>query len=411
VNKIKNKIYRYFIKKANNKSLDINIKNIIFDLLHQIGFNITYNNKKYIENNNNINEKKEKKDIEHIIIKNNENDMNNKKYIKNKQKTNHNKNVNIEIFVKKDNNKNQKPVNRQFTPLNTYKKKIESISDSNNNNNKNKKDKFISTFINDEEDYINPIKIWYNFDNNSRKNIKDERNKKQKGINAISINKSINNSQINIINQTKEEPKLELIMNEIMKISKLQNSLSEKINSLEKNTHKQISYFNSRIDELEKTISNNELIENNNIMDNDNILLDKKMINESWVLNTNESKVIYPSNYLNEQLIAFLNMEDIDKSIYCLKGITEEQMIKIDNNLIEDVLIKLIGFLEMGIYIHESISFIKKVFIKNKMKFKLNTIKRLLGTLDTLLINKDILSNEDSFDISLIISSINIEKL
>ena len=66
-----------------------------------------------------------------------------------------------------------------------------------------KKDKFISTFINDEEDYINPLKIWYNFDNNSRKNIKDEKKKKQKEINTISINKSINNSQINIINQTK----------------------------------------------------------------------------------------------------------------------------------------------------------------------------------------------------------------
>ena len=86
-------------------------------------------------------------------------------------------------------------------------------------------------------------------------------------------------------------------------------------------------------------------------------------------------------------------------------------MIKIDNNLIEDVVNKLIKFLEQSIYIHESISFIKKVFIRNKMKFKLNTIKRLLSTLDRTLINKEILSNEDSFDISLIISSINIDKI
>ena len=129
------------------------------------------------------------------------------------------------------------------------------------------------------------------------------------------------------------------------------------------------------------------------------------------VFNPNESKEIYPSNYINEKLIAFLNIEDNDKSIYCLKNITQEEIKKIDNNLIEDVILKLISFLEIGIYVHESISFIKKVFVKNKMKFKISTIKKLLSTLDAVLLNKDILRNEDSLDISLIISTINIEKL
>ena len=176
-----------------------------------------------------------------------------------------------------------------------------------------------------------------------------------------------------------------------MKISNIQNYLEEKILSLEKNTYKNLSYFNYRIDQLDKKISNNEI--------NVDIINDKKY------------KVIYPSNILNEKLIQFLNSEQINKSIYYLIDIPKEEIIKIDNNLLEKVLNKLIIYLEQEIYISESINFIKKVFTKDKIKFKLNTIKRLLSVFYKLLNNKKILSKEDSVDISLIMSSINIDKI
>ena len=463
VKNLKNEIYKCLMKLVDDKYIDTNLKKIIFDILNKLGFNMNIsmsmnmnmnnthenkkkecNTKKYIENikekktqntqqnskaylldddnsleyfllqnksknknNNKINSNNIIKDKE---IKNKSDDYKNKKIVKINPNNLRNKNVKVEIFLKKDLNKIPKLSKRKVTPLTKNQRKIEeSISYINGNDYKNKKYKFISTYINEDE-YLNPIKMWYNFDNkNSKTSIKNKKNKKQKeSNNKINIDKSINNSQINIINQSKEEPKLELIMNEIMKISKIQNFLAETITTLEKNTHKQILYFNSRIDELENNISNNELIDNEHKDNVDDV--DNDIINDEVFIN-NEYKIIYPSNTINEKLIAFLNIKENDKSIYFLDGITEEQMIKIDNNLIEDVVNKLIKFLEQSIYIHESISFIKKVFIRNKMKFKLNTIKRLLSTLDRTLINKEILSNEDSFDISLIISSINIDKI
>ena len=468
VKNLKNEIYKCLMKLIDDKYIDTNLKKIIFDILNKLGFNMNINmnisksmnmnntrenkkkesnTKKYIENlkekkmqnthqnskaylldddnsledfllhnkskskiNNKSNSNSNIKDKE---IKNKSDGNTNKKIVKINPNKIHNKNVKVEIFLKKDLNKIPKLTKRKVTPLTTNQRKIEeSISYINNNDYKYKKDKFVSTYINEDE-YLNPIKMWYNFDNkHSKTSTKNKRNKKPKeNNNKINIDKSINNSQINIINQSKEEPKLELIMNEIMKISKTQNFLAEKITALEKNTHKQISYFNSRIDELENNISNNELIDNEHKNNADNADdVDNDIINDEVFIN-NEYKIIYPSNTINEKLIAFLNIKENDKSIYCLAGITEEQMIKIDNNLIEDVVNKLIKFLEQNIYTHESIRFIKKVFIRNKMKFKLNTIKKLLSTLDRTLMNKEILSNEDSFDISLIISSINIDKI
>ena len=242
---------------------------------------------------------------------------------------------------------------------------------------------------------------------------------------------------------------MQLILDEIYKISKIQNDLVEKIVSIEKNTFKQISYFNSRIDEIENKITNDELMninnnnndnntnKNNNTNnnknnnhndnnDNENNTNNNQIIyndnnnnndntnnyNNNNYINYNDLKILYPSNTLNGRLISFLDTKENSKSIYYILDITEQDMKKIDNYLIEDVINKLINILDKGIYIHESISFIKKVFLKNKIRFKLNTIKKLLCSLDkVLLTNKKILSSQDSIDISLIISLIDIDKI
>ena len=420
---LKNELYNYFVKLLEDKSLDINIKSNILEILNKLNINYNENN---IDNNeeidnliddfldkngkekntissqdikNGLNEFLKEEEINEINIKNkiinkdlkieiNKGIDPNLNKIKSKRKYNKNKNVKVEIYFKKNPNLEKKIVKREYTPLNTYKRKIENHLQLFNDSSKiqNQKYKFISTYI-DEDEYLNPIKLWNNFDNinKSKKNLLKQI--PNQNVEKIRIDKSINNSQINIINQSKEEPKLELIINEISKISEMQNFLAEKIILLEKNTLSQISYYDSKIEELENKFPIEEDLLDNNY------------------------KIIYPSNVLNEKLISFLNNENSDESIYYLLGITENQIIDIDNNLIGDVVNKLIDFLEQGIYIHECISFIKKVFIRNKMRFQLNTIKRLFSSFDKLLLNKKSLSNEDSLDISLILSFINIDKI
>ena len=407
---VKNELIQNFKKLLYDKLIDINIKKSIMNILNKLNINIDKNNdsrkkeakmseeaigqnlenEKYEniskKNNHEINRKNNKinkqSKTKKLEIKIDNDKYNYRKINKLKPNKIHNKNVKIEILVKNNPIDENKILNRKTTPLDKYKRKIE--EEEFDENKIIKKQKFISTCL-DEDEYINPLQMWYNIDKNSRKNIK--KSKKQENNNSkITIDKSINNSQINIINQSKEEPKLELILKDIIEMSKNQNLLEERIISFEKNTYNKLSFFDSRIDELEKKISSNVLI-------------------------NNKCKIIYPTNTINEKLIIFLNNNETNESIYLLLDITEEQMRDIDNNLIEDVINKLIGFLEQGVYIHESINFIKKIFTKNKMRFQLNTIKRLFSSLDRLLMNKNMLSNEDSLDISLIISNINIEKI
>ena len=197
----------------------------------------------------------------------------------------------------------------------------------------------------------------------------------------INIDNSINNNNINIINQTNEESKLDLIMNEITKLSNNQNIIAEKIAKLDKNTQKQISYFNERLEELENKDFN------------------KDLINKIY-------RFSYPSNPINKKIIEFINTDNNDISIYIIKGISEYDIKLIDNYLIEDVIGKLLNFIQNKIYIKESVDFILK--LSSKKRLKNNIIKKLLFTFD--LIKDDLkLDEQISFDISKIISYLNIK--
>lgn len=435
---LKDEIIKYINKIISEENIDSNIKIIIDEIINCLDIKDEFNfrNKKKFENkskydNNNSGNIMEKNEIN----KRKENNYGNKlKFnLKNKKiesvykkdklkfksnKNNNKDNIKIEIFVKKNpKSTNKKITNRKLIDLNSNslfgkRKDNSTIILGNNSEIKlNKKNKFIPTFSN-EDDYLNPIKIWNKFDERNLTQINNKRNKKKDEFN--NINK-------------KEEINLGLLINEIEKFSKSQNLLSEKIFLLENNTYKRISYFNSRIEELENKLlndSNNEKeekireekireekirkekirkenIREENIRENIKNYEEKQFIDYPY-------KKIYPSNYLSEKLIIFLNEIDNSESIRYLSKITEEQIIEIDNNLIEDIVIRLISYLEREIYIHESINFIKKIFIKNKIRFKLNTIKRLLTVFDILLKKNKILTEADSFDVSLIISSVKI---
>ena len=294
------------------------------------------------------------------------------KYYKNKMKnlnqssdnnTNYNQNIKCEIYV-----------NKKSFPLNNFKNK---------NNKKdllNNKKLNLSTFRK-EDDYLNPIQLWHNCDNNNNSNKKN----KKENICLININESINGN-INIINEKKEESKLDLIIDKIIKISNNQNALAEKIINLDKNTKKQISYFEERLYQLENKELNEEII-------------NKRMI------------ILYPSNSANEKISEFITSNNSDKAIFFLNSVTEVEIEFIDNNLIEDVIDKLIFFINNNIYIKESIIFIKKIFVKNKKRFNLDIYKKLLRALDLLLKSDIKLSDQISFDISLIISSIESKKI
>lgn len=441
---LKDEIIKYLNKIISEENIDSNIKIIIDEIINCLDIKDEFNirNKKKVENknkydNNNSGNIMEKNEINNRKENNYGNklkfNLKNKKiesvYKKDKLKFKSNKNNNkdnikIEIFVKKNpKSTNKKITNRKLIDLNSnslFEKRKDNSTTILGNNSEiklNKKNKFISTFSN-EDDYLNPIKIWNKFDERNLTQINNKRNKK--------------NDKFNNINK-KEEINLEILINEIEKFSKSQNLLTEKIFLLENNTYKRISYFNSRIEELENKLLNDSNNENEEKIREEKIreekireekIREKKIkeekireenIREENIKNYEEErfidypyKKIYPSNYLSEKLFIFLNEIDNSQSIRYLSKITEEQIIEIDNNLIEDIVIRLISYLEREIYIHESINFIKKIFIKNKIRFKLNTIKRLLTVFDILLKKNKILTEADSFDVSLIISSVKI---
>ena len=374
---IKEIIEPYFIKLNNDKSSNNLIKRIIYDINGAI---LEQKMEPVKLNKINSNRSVSRKYIRDEIInrtrnstKNFETDFMINKNKKNKKKK---KNINIEIFVKpKKINNNKKFSNKRYIPINKLKTDInENENDSISFNNFGNKLKIPGYRNNDS--YENPIKLWYYLDTNN-----SIRSKNKETEYKINIDNSINNNNINIINQTNEESKLDLIMNEITKLSNNQNIIAEKIAKLDKNTQKQISYFNERLEELENKDFN------------------KDLINKIY-------RFSYPSNPINKKIIEFINTDNNDISIYIIKGISEYDIKLIDNYLIEDVIGKLLNFIQNKIYIKESVDFILK--LSSKKRLKNNIIKKLLITFD--LIKDDLkLDEQISFDISKIISYLNIK--
>ena len=355
INEIKNIIHPHLIKLNNDNTINNMIKRIIFDINTNLEFlNKKENNKpiirikKSIVNRNSKNQKnlliKKGKSINKIMNKSFESDRLSK-----------NNSIKKEIFID-----NKIPINKL-------------INNTSTKNAFNREKLSLSTFRR-EEDFQNPIKMWYDLDTN----------KKKENTLSINFNESIANNYI--INQPKEESKLDLIMDEIFKISNNQNLIAEKIIKLDKNTKKQITYFEERLNQLENKDINDELI------------------------NT-RFRILYPSNNSNNKIINFITTRNNDISIYHLNSITDNEIELLDNNLIEDAVDKLIFFIQNKIYVEESVIFIKKLFIKNKKKLNIDIIKKLLASFDILLSSEHKLSDQISFDISLIISVINTKKI
>ena len=355
-NEIRNIIFPY-LNRINDDNLTNNIiKRIVYNIKTILELNKTVNQQILKTKKSNKNQRNDRKLKEKI----NNNYKNGNKSFGSENCSNRNKNIKCEIFV-----------NKRYFPINKL-----------NANNSFKLDKTKIGTFRKEEDFVNPIQQWYDFDTD----ITNKNMKKERILSSINIKESINNNQINIINQKNGEPKLDLIMDEIIKLSNNQNIIAEKIINLDRNTQKQISYFEDRLYQLENKDINNDL-------------------------NNKRYRILFPINDTNKKLIDFLITKNDDMSIYHLKSINDYEMELIDNNLIDEIVDKLIYFFEHNVHIEESMTFIKKLFVKNKKRFNFEQIKKLLASFDVLLSSNSKLSDQISFDISLIISSINAEKI
>ena len=355
-NEIRNIIFPY-LNRINDDNLTNNIiKRIVYNIKTILELNKTVNQQILKTKKSNKNQRNDRKLKEKI----NNNYKNGKKNFGSENCSSRNKNIKCEIFV-----------NKRYFPINKL-----------NANNSFKLDKIKLATFRKEEDFVNPIQQWYDFDTD----ITNKNMKKERILSSINIKESINNNQINIINQKNGEPKLDLIMDEIIKLSNNQNIIAEKIINLDRNTQKQISYFEDRLYQLENKDINNDL-------------------------NNKRYRILFPINDTNKKLIDFLITKNDDMSIYHLKSINDYEMELIDNNLIDEIVDKLIYFFEHNVHIEESMTFIKKLFVKNKKRFNFEQIKKLLASFDVLLSSNSKLSDQISFDISLIISSINAEKI
>ena len=355
-NEIRNIIFPY-LNRINDNNLTNNIiKRIVYNIKTILELNKTVNQEILKTKKSNKNQRNDGKLKEKI----NNNYKNGNKSFGSENCSNRNKNIKCEIFV-----------NKRYFPINKL-----------NANNSFKLDKTKIGTFRKEEDFVNPIQQWYDFDTD----ITNKNMKKERILSSINIKESINNNQINIINQKNGEPKLDLIMDEIIKLSNNQNIIAEKIINLDRNTQKQISYFEDRLYQLENKDINNDL-------------------------NNKRYRILFPINDTNKKLINFLITKNDDMSIYHLKSINDYEMELIDNNLIDEIVDKLIYFFEHNVHIEESMTFIKKLFVKNKKRFNFEQIKKLLASFDVLLSSNSKLSDQISFDISLIISSINAEKI
>ena len=218
------------------------------------------------------------------------------------------------------------------------------------------------------------------------------KNNKENIINNNILEKEKDNNESDNKNNEKEnDKKISNLLYLLKQMSDKQLYLLDVISNLQKSSSEQINNLNNRINNLEEKI----LTQNAN----------NKFANseEEFIYNYK-----YNENEPNMILSKILNENNNDELIKCLNGFNLDQIKKLDIKLIEDALMRLCILLTEGFKIHEIIGFIKGILIINKIKLKLTTKKNLKDIFIYVQQNLKNLKDEDSIDISLIISYLNI---
>jgi hypothetical protein len=233
-------------------------------------------------------------------------------------------------------------------------------------------DNKISEKNDDEIVNINNNKIFFKSNYN-------EENKEMKNENFDTENQSYKKMISNLLYQLKT-------------MSDRQIYLLDVISNLQKNSSEHINNLNKRIDDLEMKLSK----ENNNKFED----LHKEDDNRNYKTEGGDS----PNNILSK----LLNENNSEELINYLNKLKLEQIKNIDIKLIEDILIKFCILLTEGFKVHEIIIFVKGILIINKIKLKEITKKNLKDVFNYVQNNLSNLKDEDSIDISLILSFLNI---
>ena len=266
--------------------------------------------------------------------------------------------------------------NNQKNNINSFEE-----DDANNNN-------FISN-INIEKDKQNEI-------NNNNDSKKENHIKNYSSISNMDkeeiLRNNVNNEENEEIKNEKNNSNNVTISNLLFQLKQMSDKqlyLLDIISNLQKSSSEQINRLNQRIKDLEEKI----------IKQNDDNYIMLENGDESQMLGRDDPNFI---------LTKLLNGNNHEELIKCLNEFKLEQIKKLDIKLIEDTLIKLCMFLTEGFKVHEIICFIKGILIINKIKLKEITKKNLKDVFNFVQQNLTNLKDEDSIDISLIISYLNI---
>ena len=216
-------------------------------------------------------------------------------------------------------------------------------------------------------------------------------NKKEILVN--NIEKEKNNCEDENNSEKRNDKTISNLLFLLKQMSDKQLYLLDVISNLQKSSSEQINNLNNRINNLEAKIENQKKGNKSEYSDDDNIITNNYKINE---------------NDPNMILSRILNGNNNEELIKCLNGFNLGQIKKLDIKLIEDALMRLCILLTEGFKIHEIIGFIKGILIINKIKLKEITRKNLKDIFVYIQQNLNNLKDEDSIDISLIISYLNI---
>ena len=267
--------------------------------------------------------------------------------------------------------------------------------------NKNKNDKMIMTNIKKNQ---NPLKI-SDLNNKVKKKIPTTHKRKRKVNKHITksnsqidefSNKNNYNTEIieseisnndNLYNRNiipEYENKISILLSQMKTMSDKQLYLLDVISNIQNYSTEQINLLNQKIENLE-----NNILNKNNDKNNDN-------------LSQNE-------NIINKQLKKCISSGDESSIINCISNINLKDIKELEIDTIENTLLAICPILSKGNNIHECITFIKAILMSYNNQFKLRevTLKNINDILLYIKDNINEIKDEDSIDISLLVSYLN----
>ena len=233
--------------------------------------------------------------------------------------------------------------------------------------------------------------------NKKKKNVNKQITKTKSQNDNFSINKNYNTEIIeseisntgNLYNRNiipEYENKISILLSQMKTMSDKQLYLLDVISNIQNYSTEQINLLNQKIENLENKIlkpKKSNINNNNNLSQNENII--------------------------NKQLKKCISSGDESSIINCISNINLKDIKELEINTIENTLLAICPILSKGNYIHECITFIKAILMSYNNQFKLRevTLKNINDILLYIKDNINEIKDEDSIDISLLVSYLN----